>query len=54
MSLDSSLKTQGNLAQHRNVLSRRERIERLKELSNFDPKSKKVLGLPKTANRKPR
>lgn len=52
MSLDSSLKTGGNLAQHRNVLKRNERIDRLQALSGFDAKKKPVLGLPKTGNRK--
>lgn len=52
MSLDRSLKTSGNLSQHRNVLTRGERINRLKTVSGFDPNKKPVLGLPKTANRK--
>ncbi len=52
MSLDASLKTKGALASHRNVLSRGERIDKLKATSNFDPQKKPVLGLPKTANRK--
>ncbi|MEQ8844154.1 MAG: small basic protein [Phycisphaerales bacterium] len=51
MSLDSSLKTAGNLASHRNVLTRAERVEKLKETKGFDPKKQAVLGLPKTANR---
>ena len=52
MSLDASLKTKGNLASHRNVLTRNERIEKLKATTSFDPKAKPVLGLPKTGNRK--
>lgn len=52
MSIDSSLKTAGNLAKHRNVLKRHERIERLKDTKDFDPKEKRVIGLPKTGNRK--
>jgi len=52
MSLHSSLKTGGNLASHRNVLTRTERIERLKDTKGFDPKAKPVLGLQKTGNRK--
>lgn len=52
MSLDRSLKTAGNLTQHRNVLSRDERIKRLSETKGFDPKEQPVLGLKKTANRK--
>ena len=54
MSLDSSLKTAGNLVQHRNVLTRAERIEKLKATKNFDPKKADVIGLPKTGNRKAR
>jgi len=52
MSLDRSLKTSGNLSQHRNVLSRGERIEKLKATTGFDPNKKPVIGLPKTTNRK--
>lgn len=52
MSLDRSLRTGGNLSQHRNVLSRNERIARLKETNGFDATKKPVLGLQKTANRK--
>lgn len=52
MSLHRSLKTSGSLAQHRNVLTRDERIARLQETKGYDPKSKPVLGLQKTANRK--
>ena len=52
MSLHSSLKTGGNLSSHRNVLTRNERIERLKESKGYDPKAKPVLGLQKTGNRK--
>lgn len=51
MSIDRSLKVKGALARHRNVLTRAERIERLKEEEAWgegDP----VLGLPKVANRK--
>lgn len=54
MSLDSSLKTAGNLQQHRNVLKRHERIEKLKDTKDFDPEKKPVIGLQKTGNRKPR
>lgn len=52
MSLDRSLKTSGNLSQHRSVLTRHERIEKLKALSGFDPSKKKVIGLPKTSSKK--
>ena len=54
MSLDQSLKTAGNLTQHRNVLKRHERIERLKETKDFDPNASKVIHLQKTGNRKVR
>ena len=37
MSIDRSLKTAGRLVQHRNVLSRAERIDRLMQRGNFDP-----------------
>ncbi|HBS29424.1 MAG TPA: small basic protein [Phycisphaerales bacterium] len=52
MSLDASLKTKGNLTQHRNVLNRAERIDKLKATKGFDPSKAPVVGLPKTANRK--
>ena len=51
MSIDRSLKVKGALSRHRNVLSRAERIEILKEeerWSDGDP----VTGLPKVAHRK--
>ena len=54
MSLDRSLKTAGNLTQHRNVLKRHERVERMKDTKGFDPEKKPVIGLQKTANRAPR
>jgi len=53
MSLDTSLKTVGNLATHRNVLKRHERIGRLKDKGAFDPKRDTALHLPKVGNRKP-
>lgn len=52
MSLDRSLRTQGNLTQHRSVLTRAERIERLKATVGYDPQKKPVLGLQKTNCRK--
>jgi len=52
MSLDRSLKAGSNLAQHRNVLTRAERIARLKENGEFDPATGRPLGLRKVANRK--
>jgi len=51
MSIDRSLKVKGALSRHRNVLSRAERIEQLKNeerWSEGDP----LLGLPKVAHRK--
>lgn len=54
MSIDPSLKVVGGaLSRHRNVLTRAERIERLKDTKGFEPKSKPVLGLPKTRSIKP-
>lgn len=52
MSLDRSLKTGNSLAGHRNVLTRAERIERLKGRGKFDMSSGDPLNLPKVANRK--
>jgi len=51
MSIDSSLKTAGNLAGHRNVLTRAERVERLKQDKDVDFKKRPVMGLPKVGNR---
>lgn len=51
MSIDRSLKIKGALARHRNVLTRAERVEQLKDeekWSEGDP----LLGLPKVAHRK--
>lgn len=51
MSIDPSLKIKNALTRHRNVLTRAERIEMLKEeerWSEGDP----LLGLPKVAHRK--
>lgn len=53
MSIDRSLKTtSGNLAQHRSVLTRVERIEKLRRTKDYDPEKRQVLGLPKTENRR--
>lgn len=52
MSLDRSLRTQGGLTQHRSVLKRAERIQKLKATAGFDPQKKPVLGLVKTSSRK--
>jgi small basic protein (TIGR04137 family) len=51
MSLDRSLKSANALIRHRNVLTRDERLLRLKEAEKWDEK-KSVFGLPKVANRK--
>ncbi|MBM4017383.1 MAG: small basic protein [Planctomycetes bacterium] len=51
MSLDKSLKSRGALVRHRNVLTRAERIERLKDAGKWDDQ-KDVFGLPKVAHRK--
>ncbi|MHC4212361.1 MAG: small basic protein [Planctomycetota bacterium] len=51
MSIDRSLKVKGALSRHRNVLSRAERIERLKDEERWEDDIS-VLGLPKVANRK--
>ena len=51
MSIDRSLKVSGALSRHRNVLSRAERVEKLKEEERWvDGES--VTGLPKVAHRK--
>ena len=53
MSLHRSLKTKpAALNQHRNVLSRAERIERLAHRDAFDPENDSPLGLVKVASRK--
>ena len=51
MSADPSLKRKSALVRHRNVLSRAERIERLKEEERWQ-EGDSLLGLPKVANRK--
>ena len=48
MSLDRSLKTGGKLSAKRSVLTRGERITKLKEEKKFDAKKTKPLGLAKT------
>lgn len=52
MSLDSSLKTGGGLAGHRNVLTRAERIAKLKANGEFKAGESNALGLRKVGNRK--
>ena len=51
MSIDRSLKIKGALARHRNVLTRAERIEKLKDLERWS-EGDTVLALPKVAHRK--
>jgi small basic protein (TIGR04137 family) len=51
MSIDRSLKIKGALVRHRNVLSRAERIELLKEQERW-LEGNTVFGLPKVAHRK--
>jgi len=52
MSLHRSLKTKPTaLNQHRNVLTRAERIERLRGEERFDPEGNSPMGLVKVANR---
>jgi small basic protein (TIGR04137 family) len=52
MSLHRSLKTQpAALNQHRNVLTRAERIARLREQDRFSPGSNSPVALPKVASR---
>ncbi len=50
MSMDPSLKTSNSLSRHRNVLSRAERLGRLKDLDRRS-ETDTVFGLPKVANR---
>ncbi len=52
MSLDPSLKPRGGNFGHKNVLTRAERIEKLKSLGKFEPGKTNALGLPKVSNRK--
>lgn len=51
MSIDRSLKVKGTLSRHRNVLSRAERVELLKEEDRW-AEGDAVTGLPKVAHRK--
>ena len=51
MSLDKSLRSHGALVRHRNVLTRAERLEALKEDGRLADE-KNVFGLPKVAHRK--
>lgn len=51
MSVDRSLKLKGTLVRHHNVLTRAERVERLKEEERWQ-EGDSLFGLPKVANRK--
>jgi len=51
MSIDRSLKVKGALERHRNVLTRSERIERLKDEGRWSD-GQSVLALPKVEHRK--
>lgn len=51
MSVDPSLKIKGALSRHRNVLTRAERIDQLKEEQRWS-EGDSLLGLPKVAHRK--
>lgn len=51
MSLDASLKAANALIRHRNVLTRDERLAKLKEDEKWQ-EGKSVFGLPKVAHRK--
>jgi small basic protein (TIGR04137 family) len=51
MSIDRSLKVKGALSRHRNVLSRAERVELLKEEDRW-AEGDQITGLPKVAHRK--
>lgn len=51
MSIDRSFKIKGALSRHRNVLTRAERVEALKEEERWND-GDSLLGLPKVAHRK--
>jgi len=51
VSIDRSLKIKGALKRHRNVLTRAERIEKLKDEERWSEENS-LLGLPKVAHRK--
>lgn len=52
MSIDRSLKTQGSLVRHRNVLTRAERVAKLVDEEKFDMDKDSPVGMPKVAHRK--
>ncbi len=51
MSRDRSLRSKSTLERHRNVLTRAERVEHLKETGRWTEESR-VIGLPKVVHRK--
>jgi small basic protein (TIGR04137 family) len=51
MSIDRSLKIKGALSRHRNVLTRAERVEKLKDEERWS-EEQSVFGLPKVIHRK--
>jgi small basic protein (TIGR04137 family) len=51
MSMDRSLRSASSLTRHRNVLTRAERLDVLKDEEKWD-ESKSVYGLPKVGHRK--
>jgi small basic protein (TIGR04137 family) len=51
MSIDRTLKIKGALSRHRNVLTRAERIEKLKDEERWS-EEQSVFGLPKVVHRK--
>ena len=53
MSMHASFGKSGGMSQHRNVLTRIERLERLKAIGAW-AEGKKVHGLPKVSSRKPK
>ena len=53
MSIDRSLKLKDALVRHRNVLTRAERIDRLKDEDKWED-DRSVMGLPKVSHRKAR
>jgi small basic protein (TIGR04137 family) len=52
MSVHRSLRSADALERHRNVLTRAERIAKLKEQERWDEEKQSVFGLPKIAHRK--
>lgn len=51
MSIDRTLRLKSSLARHRNVLTRAERVYKLKSLENW-AEDDSPIGMPKVGNRK--